>query len=75
MERVLICLPSMFLLEQVWEQVDHGVQSLSTQSLEQGTSQATGSGGGEDEHRLLSTSPPGGGGRSRIVEDEMLRRV
>lgn len=59
MERVLICLPSMVLLEQVWEQVDQGVQSLSTQSLEQGTSQGTGSGGGDDEQRFLSTSSPG----------------
>ena len=60
MERVLICFPSMVLLEQVWEQVDQGVQSLSTQSLEQGTSQDTGSGAAEDEQRFLSTPSPEG---------------
>lgn len=59
MDRVLICFPSTVLLEQVWEQVDHGVQSLSTQSLEQGTWQATGSGGGvDDEHKLSSNGSP-----------------
>lgn len=58
MERVLICFPSMVLLEHVWEQLDHDVQSLSTQSLEQGTSQATGAGGGKAEQRVLSTNSP-----------------
>lgn len=47
--------------------MDHDVQSLSTQSLEQGTSHGTGSGAGEEEQRFLPTSSPEVNKKSKII--------
>lgn len=54
----LVCFPSEFLFEQDWEQDDHSVHSLSTQSIRQGISQAICSGGGDAGQRLPDTSSP-----------------
>ena len=54
----LVCFPSEFLFEQDWEQGDHSVHSLTTQSTRQGISQAICSGGGDAGQRLPDTSSP-----------------
>lgn len=54
----LVCFPSEFLFEQDWEQDDHPVHSLTTQSILQGISQAIRSGGGDAGQRLPDTSSP-----------------
>lgn len=58
MALVLICLASDVLLEQVWEQMDQGVQRLRTQSLGHGTTQGTGPGTVAPSHSSLFTSTP-----------------
>ena len=54
----LVCFPSEFLFEQDWEQDDHSVHSLTTQSIRQGISHAICSGGGDAGQRLPDTSSP-----------------
>lgn len=68
MDLLLLWVPSAFLVEQEWEQGDHGDHSLTTQSLAQGTSQATTSGLGSSEHRWCGTSSPGANETRQTME-------
>lgn len=54
----LVCFPSEFLFEQDWEQDDHSVHSLTTQSIRQGISHTISSGGGDAGQRVPDTSSP-----------------
>lgn len=56
--RVRLCLPSVFLVAQLWEQGDQEDQEPTTQSAEQATSQATTVGGGSSSQCVIATASP-----------------